>query len=88
MTVEKPRGRRKTLQGIVVSDKMAKTRVVKVERQVRHPIYKKFVKRTNKFMAHDETNESHLGDTVLLVETRPLSRRKRWRLLEIVERAK
>jgi len=88
MTAEKPRGRRKTLQGIVVSDKMEKTRVVKVERQVRHPIYKKFVKRTKKFMAHDETNDSHLGDTVLLVEIRPLSRRKRWRLVEVVERAR
>ena len=85
---ENPRGRRKVVQGIVVSDKMDKTRTVQVVRLIRHPLYKKFVKRTKKYMAHDGANDSHVGDTVLLMETRPLSKRKRWRLVEIVERAR
>ena len=87
-TAEAARGRRKVIQGIVVSDKMDKTRVVLVERLVRHRVYKKFIKRRKKFMAHDDSNQSNIGDTVMLMETRPLSRRKRWRLVEVVTRAK
>ncbi len=82
------RGRRKVIQGVVSSDKMDKSRVVVVERRVKHPLYKKYVKKTSKFMAHDEQNDSHIGDTVIIMETRPLSKNKRWRLVEIVERAK
>jgi small subunit ribosomal protein S17 len=82
------RGTRKVIQGIVSSDKMNKSRVVVVERRVKHPLYKKYVKKTSKFMAHDEKNESHIGDTVKIMEARPLSKNKRWRLVEIVERAK
>jgi len=82
------RGRRKVIQGVVSSDKMDKSRVVVVERRVKHPLYKKYVKKTSKFMAHDEQNDSHIGDTVVIMETRPLSKKKRWRLVEIVERAK
>lgn len=82
------RGNRKVKVGQVLSDKMDKSRVVIVERYVRHPLYGKFIKKTSKFMAHDEMNDSHVGDTVMIMETRPLSRRKRWRLVEVVERAK
>ncbi|MBN1562120.1 30S ribosomal protein S17 [candidate division KSB1 bacterium] len=82
------RGRRKVIQGVVSSDKMDKSRVVVVEHRVKHPLYKKFVKKTSKFMAHDEQNESHIGDVVRIMETRPLSKNKCWRLVEIVERAK
>ncbi|MFZ5515738.1 MAG: 30S ribosomal protein S17 [Candidatus Zhuqueibacterota bacterium] len=82
------RGNRKVKIGHVLSDKMSKSRVVIVERLVRHALYGKFIKKTSKFMAHDETNDSHVGDTVMIMETRPLSRRKRWRLVEIIERAK
>ena len=82
------RGQRKTIIGIVAKDKMEKSRVILVERKIKHPLYKKYVKKTSKFMAHDEKNESHEGDTVLLMETRPLSKRKRWRLVEVIERAK
>ncbi|NOZ62922.1 MAG: 30S ribosomal protein S17 [Calditrichaeota bacterium] len=82
------RGKRRSIVGQVVSDKMDKTRVIKVEHYVRHPLYKKFVKKSSKFMAHDEKNESHVGDVVSIMETRPLSRRKRWRLVKIVEKAK
>jgi len=82
------RGRRKSITGIVSSDKMDKSRVIVVERRVKHPLYKKYVKKTSKFMTHDEKNESHIGDTVRIMETRPLSRRKRWRLVEIIEKAK
>ena len=82
------RGQRKIIQGVVSSDKMDKSRVVVVERQVKHPLYKKYVKKTSKFMAHDEQNDSHIGDTVRIMETRPLSKNKRWRLVEVVERAK
>ena len=82
------RGRRKVIQGVVSSDKMDKSRVVVVERRVKHPLYKKYVKKTSKFMAHDEQNDSHIGDTVRIMETRRLSKNKRWRLVEIVERAK
>ena len=82
------RNLRKTRTGIVVSDKMDKTITVLVERRLKHPIYGKFVKKTKKFTAHDETNDCKEGDTVRIMETRPLSRNKRWRLVEIVEKAK
>lgn len=88
MTTENTRGQRKVVQGIVTSDKMDKTRTVQVVRQIRHPLYKKFVKHTKKYMVHDEANDSHIGDTVLLMETRPLSKNKCWRLVEVVERAR
>jgi small subunit ribosomal protein S17 len=77
----------KTRVGVVVSDKMSKTRVVAVERTFRHSRYDRVVKRTTRFKAHDERNETHLGDRVLIVETRPLSRDKRWRIKEVLERA-
>lgn len=79
---------RRILTGKVTSNKMEKTIVVAVERQVAHPIYKKYFKRTNKFMAHDEMNECKIGDTVKVRESRPLSHKKRWELIEIVQRAK
>lgn len=79
---------RKTKTGIVSSDKMEKTVTVAVERKVKHPIYGKFVKKTTKFHAHDEKNEAKPGDVVKIMETRPLSKTKRWRLVEIIERAK
>lgn len=82
------RGRRKVRTGVVVSDKMDKTVLVRIDRKVRHPFYKKIVKRSSKLAAHDERNEAHVGDTVRLMETRPLSKTKRWRVVEIVERAK
>lgn len=82
------RNERKTRIGKVVSDKMEKTVVVAVERLVQHPMYGKPVKKTVKFKAHDENNESHIGDTVEIMETRPLSKDKRWRVTEILERAK
>ncbi len=81
------RATRKIITGVVASDKMDKSRTVKVERYIKHPLYRKYVKKTSKFMAHDETNESHIGDTVRIMETRPLSARKRWRVIEIVQRA-
>ncbi|HHY31641.1 MAG TPA: 30S ribosomal protein S17 [Firmicutes bacterium] len=79
---------RKIRVGTVVSDKMDKTVVVAVERTIRHPLYKRTIKRTTKFMAHDEQNQAKVGDKVRLMETRPLSKRKRWRVVEIVERAR
>ena len=82
------RGNRKTRTGKVVSDKMDKTIVVAIETLVRHPLYKKSMKRTTKFKAHDENNECKVGDRVTIMETRPLSKEKRWRLVEIIERAK
>ena len=82
------RNLRKTLIGIVSSNKMDKTIVVKVETSVKHPIYKKIVKRTYKLKAHDEENVCQVGDRVKVMETRPLSKDKRWRLVEIMERAK
>lgn len=82
------RNLRKTRVGEVVSDKMDKTIVVAVRNNVRHPLYKKIVKRTYKLKAHDENNECRIGDTVRVMETRPLSKEKRWRLVEIIERAK
>ena len=82
------RNLRKTRQGVVVSDKMDKTIVVAVKDNVKHPLYNKIVKRTYKLKAHDEENNAHKGDTVRVMETRPLSKDKRWRLVEVVERAK
>ena len=82
------RNLRKVRTGKVVSDKMDKTIVVAVEDHVKHPLYKKIVKRTYKLKAHDEQNECRVGDTVKVMETRPLSKDKRWRLVEIIERAK
>jgi small subunit ribosomal protein S17 len=82
------RGRRKVRTGLVVSDAMDKTVVVRISSQVKHPLYGKIVRRSTRLKAHDETNESHTGDTVRIMETRPLSRTKRWRVVEIVERAK
>jgi small subunit ribosomal protein S17 len=82
------RGNRKTRIGKVVSDKMDKTVVVAVETKVRHPLYGKTINRTTKFKAHDENNEAKFNDKVLIMETRPLSKDKRWRLVEVVEKAK
>jgi small subunit ribosomal protein S17 len=84
MTTE--RGKRKTLVGVVVSDKMDKTVVVKVDHLVKHPVYKKYIKRRERYKAHDEQNTCAAGDKVLIVETRPLSRDKRWRVREILEK--
>lgn len=82
------RNLRKERIGVVVSNKMDKSIVVAVKRKKKHPIYGKFVNQTTKFMAHDETNTCNIGDTVRIMETRPLSKVKRWRLVEILERAK
>jgi len=79
---------RKERTGLVVSDKMDKSITVIVERKVKHPIYGKFVKKTSKFIAHDEKNDCNIGDKVRIMETRPLSKNKCWRLVEIIERAK
>jgi small subunit ribosomal protein S17 len=83
-----PRGNRKTRGGLVVSEKMDKTVVVAVEDRVTHPLYGKVIRRTHKLKAHDEANDCHVGDRVTLMETRPLSATKRWRVVEVVERAK
>ena len=82
------RGLRKTRIGVVVSDKMDKTITVEIRNRVKHPLYGKIMNRTEKFKAHDEQNEAGIGDTVRIMETRPLSKDKRWRLVEIVETAK
>ena len=82
------RALRKTRIGVVVSNKMDKTITIAIERKVPHPIYKKYFKKTTKLMAHDEKKECGLGDKVKIMETRPLSKNKRWRLVEIVEKAK
>ncbi|HMO39687.1 MAG TPA: 30S ribosomal protein S17 [Saprospiraceae bacterium] len=79
---------RKQRTGVVVSNKMDKSISVAVERKLKHPIYGKFVKKTKKFMAHDENNDCNVGDKVRIMETRPLSKNKRWRLVEVIERAK
>ena len=79
---------RKTKTGRVVSDKMDKTIVVSVERLTRHPLYKRVIRLTTKFKAHDETNDAHVGDKVRVMETRPLSKNKRWRIVEVLERAR
>lgn len=81
------RGNRKREIGYVTSDKMDKTRVVEVVEHYKHPLYGKFLKRTNKFHVHDEKNESKIGDKVQIIETRPLSKTKRWRLMKVLERA-
>ena len=82
------RNLRKERTGLVVSNKMDKSIVVRIERRFKHPIYGKFVKKSEKFVAHDEKNECNIGDTVRIMETRPLSKNKNWRLVEIIERAK
>ncbi len=82
------KGNRKTRIGEVISTKMQKSIVVAIERQVSHPIYRKYFKKTTKLMAHDEKNECRVGDIVKIQETRPLSKRKKWALVEIVEKAK
>ena len=82
------RNDRKVKIGKVVSDKMDKTVVIAIERLVQHPLYKKSIKKTIKFKAHDENNDSHTGDIVSIMETRPLSKDKRWRVVEVIERAK
>lgn len=82
------RGERKVREGLVISDKMDKTIVVAVEDRFKHPLYGKVVRRTSKLKAHDETNSAGIGDRVLLMETRPLSATKRWRMVEILEKAK
>ena len=82
------RNLRKTRTGVVSSNKMDKTIVVKVERKVKHPLYGKFLKKTTSFHAHDEKNECSIGDTVKIMESRPLSKTKRWRLVEVVEKVK
>jgi small subunit ribosomal protein S17 len=85
---EADRGRRKIRVGKVVSDKMEKTVVVVIERLVKHPVYKRYVRRRTRFKVHDEKNECKEGDTIRFMETRPLSKEKRWRFVEFVERAK
>jgi small subunit ribosomal protein S17 len=87
-TQEQVRGNRKVRQGVVVSDKMDKTVVVVVERRTKHPLYHKTVTRSERYHAHDETNDANVGDVVRVQESRPLSATKRWRLLEVLERAK
>ncbi len=82
------RNLRKTRTGVVSSNKMDKTIVVKVERKIKHPLYGKFLKKTTSFHAHDEKNECSIGDTVKIMESRPLSKTKRWRLVEVVEKVK
>jgi small subunit ribosomal protein S17 len=82
------RGKRKIKIGKVVSNKMDKSIVVAVERLVRHSLYRKYFKKTSKFMAHDASNQCQIGDVVKIMETRPLSKRKRWRLVEVIEKAK
>lgn len=88
MSTTTERKSRKSRIGLVISDKMDKTITVTVERKVKHPIYGKFVKKTKKFHAHDEASTAGIGDTVRIMETRPLSKTKRWRLVEIIEKAK
>jgi small subunit ribosomal protein S17 len=82
------RGKKRTMQGIVLSNKMDKTVVILTERLVKHPRFHKYMKRHVKYKAHDENNMCNIGDTVLIAESRPLSKQKRWRVLEIIERAK
>ena len=87
-TATETRNLRKIKTGVVTSNKMTKTITVAVERKVKHPIYGKFVKKTNRFHAHDEKDECSIGDVVRIMETRPLSKTKRWRLVEVVEKVK
>ena len=86
--MEVKRNLRKERVGVVISDKMDKSIIVAVKRKVKHPVYGKFVNKTTKFVAHDEENTCHEGDQVKIMESRPLSKRKNWRLIEIIERAK
>jgi len=86
LNVEETRRLHKVMTGVVVSDKMDKTVVVLVNRLIKHPVYKKYIRRRAKFMAHDEQNSARMGDTVEIIESRPLSRFKRWRLTRILER--
>ena len=86
--METTRNTRRERIGVVVSSNMAKSIVISVKQKIKHPIYGKFVNKTSKFMAHDEENTCNVGDTVKISETRPLSKNKRWRLIEIIERAK
>lgn len=86
--MEESRANRKTRVGVVVSDKMDKTVVFELERKTKHPLYKRVVKRSKRFKAHDENNECRIGDKVKVMETRPLSKDKRWRVVEIIDRAK
>jgi small subunit ribosomal protein S17 len=88
MATETSRNMRKQRIGIVTSNKMEKSIVISVERRVKHPMYGKFIKKTKKFMAHDEQNTCKIGDIVRIMETRPLSKNKCWRLVDIIERAK
>jgi len=88
VTATSDRNRRKVRTGVVVSDKMDKTVLVRIDRTVTHPLYRKTVRRSSKLAAHDEQNDAHVGDTVRVVETRPMSKSKRWRIVDIVERAK
>lgn len=88
MSEELKRQERKQRTGRVVSNKMQKSITVAVDRQVKHPIYGKFITKTTKLVAHDETNDAQIGDLVRIMETRPISKRKRWRLVEVIERAK
>ena len=88
MNMETTRNTRRERVGVVVSSKMDKSIVISVKRKVKHPIYGKFVNKTSKFMVHDEENTCNVGDTVKISETRPMSKNKRWRLVEIIERAK
>lgn len=81
------RAMRKVREGLVVSDKMDKTITVAIEARIQHPLYRKFIRKTEKFKAHDEENQAHSGDVVEIMETRPLSKDKRWRLVKIVKRA-
>jgi small subunit ribosomal protein S17 len=85
---EAQRSQRRTRTGRVVSDRMDKSITVAVDRQIKHPIYGKFITKTTKYMAHDENNDANIGDTVLIMSIRPLSKRKTWRLVDIIERAK
>ena len=86
--MELKRNLRKERIGVVVSNKMQKSIVVEIERREKHPIYGKFIKKTSRFMAHDEKNDCNIGDTVRIMETRPISKDKRWRVVEIIEKAK
>jgi small subunit ribosomal protein S17 len=86
--MEQTRNLRKERIGVVVSNKMQKTITIAVESKVKHPMYGKFIKKTSKFMAHDEKNDCNIGDTVRIMETRPLSKNKNWRLVEVIERVK
>ena len=86
--MERPRGRRKSREGRVVSDRMDRTVVVTVQRFVKHRLYGRIMRKTNKFKAHDENNECHVGDRVRIEETRPLSKEKRWRVIEVLQKAR